>query len=282
MSQTDSLLSCSSLDELLPRPEVLVLDTTWSARREGPGNPRSKFEAAHLPGARFFDFEAARDKTSHLHDKRPEDRVLERYLQVLGANPESHIVCYSQGSFSGAARIWWLLRSLGHQRVSILDGGLQEWEERQLPLESGPEAPCARGTFQAHVSPGEWVQWEAMREAQGRRTQTIDGRPQDVYQGARDFFATRASPATGVVGHMPGSINIPTATLLQDGLLLDGKALRAHFSAKGVDLEERIITTCSLGVAASALAFALHLAGARDVGVYDGSWEEWAARDGQH
>lgn len=272
-----ALLSTNALAAALDGDDVVVLDTTWARSHEGPKSPAARYAEGHLPGARHFDFRRASDSSSELTDTVCSAEQFEAYVRELGITDE-HIVCCSGGAFSGAARAFWLFQLFGHERVSVLDGGLGQWTEEGRAL-STDEPEVGAGAFTSRPRAGLLRRVAAVEEAVAAGAQLVDARPLSVFSGDTDFFAGTDSPAAGITGHIDGALHLPTSAVTVDGLLRPIDELRRVVAAAGIDTSRPTITTCSLGVGASGAAFVLHLLGAQDAGVFDGSWEAWATRD---
>ena len=254
--------------------DVVVIDASWSW--DGTG-PRTAHVEARIPGAILFDHAAAKDPDSDLHETVPTASHFSAHLSALGIGNDDRIVLYSQGAFSGAARAWYLLRLFGHRSVSVLDGGFDAYIASGLPIESGTASAVAPTQYTATFVSDLIVDIAGMRRALEDGVQTIDGRPGPVYEGAVDFFAEQGGPAAGQPGRIADMPNIPTSEFVTDGKLKSASVLRVLFEENGVDLTRPIVTSCSLGVGASGVAFALALAGADKVAVFDGSYEAWVA-----
>jgi thiosulfate/3-mercaptopyruvate sulfurtransferase len=186
------------------------------------------------------------------------------------------IVVYdSQGLFS-AARVWWLFRLMGHEDVVVLDGGLPKWRAEARPLEDMPAV--ARERHFTVRRRADLIRDLAQVEEKLalKSAQIVDARP------AARFLGQAPEPRAGLPsGHMPGALNVPAGSVLNpDGTLKGTSDLQALFSAAGVDVDRRIVTSCGSGVTACILALALARLGKWDVPVYDGSWAEWAGRPG--
>ena len=274
-SRLPPLVSVEALAGLLDDPDVLVLDTTWAMDPSADDGPRRRYEEAHIPGARFLDFGALRDPESPFHDTVGDEARVQRALRGVGLT-DQHVVCVAQGLFTSAARVFWMLRLFGHDKVSVLDGGMKAWVAAGLPTEAGPSEP-ASGSFAARPRPALRCDLAGMQHR--GNAQLIDARPPDVFSGERDFFAATDSPARGTTGHIAGATNIPSRTWTNadaQGRLRSEAELRSILEALNLAPERETITTCSLGVGASGAAFVLYLLGNHDVSVFDGSWEEWA------
>jgi thiosulfate/3-mercaptopyruvate sulfurtransferase len=257
----------------LDEPDVRVVDGTWhmpQANRDA----RAEFEAAHIPGAVFFDIDAIADRATSLPHMLPSAAQFAASVGELGISNGHRIVVYDVRGVVSAARVWWTFRAFGHDDVAVLDGGLRKWRAEGRPVESGGAAP-ARVAFTARLRPELVRDVEAMRANVARRTvQVLDAR------SAGRFAGTEPEPRAGLRGgHIPGSLSLPYETLYRpDGTLKPPHELREAVTAAGVDLDRPVVTTCGSGVTASVLALALYLIGRRDVAVYDGSWSEWGSR----
>jgi thiosulfate/3-mercaptopyruvate sulfurtransferase len=269
----DALVSTEWLAAHLRDPDLRVLDGSWhmpQARRD----PRAEFVGAHLPGAVFFDIDGIADRSSPLPHMLPAPEAFADAIGALGVGTGDRVVIYDTRGVVSAARVWWTFRAFGHDAVAVLDGGLPKWKAEGRPLESG-EPRAVRRVFHGTPRPGLVRDLAAIRDnLTTRREQVLDAR------SAGRFTATEPEPRAGLRGgHIPGSLNLPSDTLVRpDGTLLPPGDLRKRFEAAGVDFTRPVTTTCGSGITASVLAFGLHLLGHPRVAVYDGSWTEWGGR----
>jgi len=167
-----------------------------------------------------------------------------------------------------------MFRVFGHKDVAVLDGGLKKWLAEGRPVDDFPPAPRERH-FTARFDGTKVREIDQVRRLIGEaREQLLDARPRGRFTGADP------EPRPGLRGgHMPTARNLPAAELVgPDGSFLSADALRAKFVAAGIDPAKPVVTTCGSGVSACALALGLHLIGAKQVAVYDGSWSEWGAQ----
>jgi len=234
----------------------------------------AEYLAGHIPGAVRFDIDAIADHSNPLPHMLPSAEAFAQAVGDLGVGTGDFVVVYDTRGVVSAARVWWTFRAFGHDAIAVLDGGLPKWEAEGRPLESG-EAKPARRAFRATPRPERVRDLAAMRDnVTARREQVLDAR------SAGRFTATEPEPRAGLRGgHIPGSLNLPSDTLLRpDGTLLSPVELRKRFEAAGIDFARPVTTTCGSGITASVLAFALHLLGHQGVAVYDGSWTEWGGR----
>ena len=256
----------------LGHARLRVVDGSWHMPQLNR-NARAEYAAAHLPGAVFFDIDAIADRQTTLPHMLPTARQFAEQVGALGIGPGNLVVVYDSRGVVSAARVWWTLRAMGHERVSVLDGGLPKWRAEGRPLESG-EPVVRRRRFAARPRPALVRTLEQMRDnVETAREQVLDARSRGRFAG------TEPEPRAGLRGgHIPGSLNLPYDALYRpDGTLLPAEELRRRFEASGLDLDEPVATTCGSGVTASVLALGLHVVGHRRVAVYDGSWSEWGA-----
>ena len=264
------LISTQALADRLGAPDLRIIDASWWLDGR---DARADFEAERLPGAVFFDIEAVSDHASPYPHMLPTPQAFAEALGEMGISESDDILVYdAQGLFS-AARVWWTLRTMGAQRVRVLDGGLPKWRAEGRPLEHGPVARGQAATFGAALNADQVVDLDQVRRALGGAVQVVDAR------GAPRFRGEAAEPRPGVrSGHMPGALNLPFSQLLNaDGILKRGTALESAFCDVGVDLDRPVITSCGSGVTAAILTLGLAELG-RASQLYDGSWAEWGAR----
>lgn len=269
---SDPMVSTAWLAEHLEDPGIRILDGSWFM----PGTPRdanAEYGLAHIPGAMRFDIDAISDHTISLPHMMPEPADFAIAVRRLGVAPDSTVIVYDSLGVFSAPRVWWALRTMGHDKVYVLDGGLPRWIEEGHPVETGWRE-TEHGEFKAHPVPELVSDLPMMVETvrTGSRT-IIDSRP------APRFHGVAPEPRAGVrAGHMPGAINVPYATLVVDGGLARLAALKAIFEHAGVDLAAPIVATCGSGISAAVVALALARLGRHDIAVYDGSWTEWGGR----
>jgi thiosulfate/3-mercaptopyruvate sulfurtransferase len=267
------LVSPAWLAGRLDDPATVILDATLPPVGVVPAvDTRARYLARHLPGAVFFDIEELSDHSTGLPHMLPSAEAFSRAMGALGIGDGMTIVVYEQVAVYSAPRAWWMLRVMGARKVHLLDGGLAAWMEAGLPVEAGPVQRAEAG-FRARLDA------DAVRSyGQIRRTLAEGGQVVDARSAGR-FAGTAPEPRAGLSsGHMPGSVSLPFTELVEGGRLKGAEGLRDVFGAKGVDLDRPVVTSCGSGVTAAVLALGLEIAGASGVGLYDGSWAEYAQR----
>jgi thiosulfate/3-mercaptopyruvate sulfurtransferase len=263
-SNPDALVSPAELAQLLPRDDVRVLDGSFKMPGVTP-TAAEDYRARHIPGALFFDIDAIADRSSALPHMLPSVRDFESAVALLGISNTTRVIVYDAPGPIAAPRVWWTFRAFGHDRVSVLNGGLKRWIAEGRPVTSAVETPPA-GRFTASF------RLEQMRaNVSTRAEQVIDARSQGRFEGSEpESWPGRRS------GHIPGSLNLPSDQLLDaTGAYLPADELKRRFGAAGIDFARPVAASCGSGVTAAALAFGLHLLGHERLSVYDGSWAEW-------
>lgn len=271
-----------------PSPQRPVVDVDWLAAHLGKTGlivldasvPPNDSGGQRIPGGRRFDLEGAlSDPNSPVPHTMPSAEVVQAELRRLGVRADGTVVVYDVHDLFSAARAWWMLRAVGYDRVWLLDGGLEAWEEAGRPVEPVADDEATRddgGDVTARPVTGAIVDADAVAAAlAGDEIAVVDAR-----SGAR-FAGEAPEPRAGLRGgHMPGAGNLPYLRVQADGHLLSPEELRPLVDA-ATGSRQRAIFTCGSGLTACVSALATVLAG-YDVGglaVYDGSWTEWGAED---
>ncbi len=266
----DPLISTEWLADQLGAPDLIVFDATYYLPTEGKDGAE-EFARTHIPGARFFDIGVVADLDTTLPHMVPSPGRFERLMGELGMSNRSRVVFYDQKGLSSAPRGWWMMGLFGHDQAFVLDGGLPKWLREGRPVEAGPAAAPPPAIFQATFRA---TRLRGIGDMLAGGELVLDARP------AGRFAGSAPEPRAGLPsGHIPGSRNVPSSSLLHaDGTMLDPAALRASFAAAGADGTQPIVTSCGSGVTATILSLGLLRAGLPQGAVYDGSWTEWAGR----
>lgn len=268
------LVGTADLAGWLSAADVAVFDATLYLPSEGR-DARAGFEAAHIPGARFFDIDEVADPEPGLPHMVPSAGRFARLMGGLGVSNASRVVFYDQRGLFSAARGWWLMRLFGHEQAAVLDGGLPKWLAEGRAVESGAPPPAAPGVFSTDFRAARLRGIGDMLDAARTGSELmLDAR------AAGRFSAAVPEPRPGMRGgHIPGARNLPFAELLApDHTMLPPAALRARLAAEGVDGSRPVVTYCGSGVTAAVLTLGMHVAGLPEGALYDGSWSEWGGR----
>ncbi|MGV6812228.1 MAG: 3-mercaptopyruvate sulfurtransferase [Brevirhabdus sp.] len=269
-SDPKTLVSTEWLAQHLNDPDLRVIDASWYLPTMNR-DPKAEYNAAHIPGARFFDIDEISDHRSELpHMVPPVEKFMSR-MRAAGIGDGHQIVVYDGAGIFSAARVWWLFRLMGKSDIAVLDGGLPKWKAEGRELEDLP--PVVRDRHMTVQRQAQMVKDVTQVAAASKLGdyEIIDAR------SAPRFRGEEPEPRAGLrSGHIPNSKNVPFGTLLNDdGTMKDSETLRATFEAAGVDLSKPAITSCGSGVTAAVLSLALERIGHRNHALYDGSWAEW-------
>lgn len=253
----------------LKDPGLSIVDGSWYLPVQNR-NARAEYDAAHIPGAIFFDHDEVVEPGTGLPHSIPSAGVFEQHASSMGISRDDTIVVYDGPGYFSAPRVWWLFRVMGADKVFVLDGGFDRWKADGHIVTDTPTkiAPTA---FTPRFDKSQVVSLSEMRAvAESGSSQIADARPTGRFTGQEP------EPREGMrSGHMPGACSTPALELSNNGCLLPLDELRGKLLDAGIDLERPVVTTCGSGVTAAVITLALHSLGHNNNQLYDGSWSEW-------
>lgn len=268
---TDNYSTLITADQLLAihnLKDTVILDCRFDLTDAGKG--RKQYMADHIPGAYYFDldFDLASPVIKGVTGRHPlpHPELLSTTLRAAGLNDDSQVVVYDQANGMYAARAWWLLRWLGHDRVALLDGGYQAWTEQHFPIDNA-WTPPRPGLFSPILNTQLLVEREEI--ASTRPKMLVDSRDRKRYTG-------EVEPIDPVGGHIDGAICIPFAENTdKNGRWKSIEALRVRFENNMPSAAVTPIFYCGSGVTACHNILAYKIATGIDARLYAGSWSEW-------
>jgi thiosulfate/3-mercaptopyruvate sulfurtransferase len=253
--------------ELMAGPEVIVFDCRFALAN--PATGRDEYLAGHIPGAHYLDLNRHLAGAVATHGGRhplPDPAEFTELLASCGVGPNSHVVAYDDSRLAFAARLWWLMRSLGYRPPRLLDGGYRAW----LGAGGKPDTLVPGTTNRAAAEPGNYLGYcdiDGLRHAQSRGALLVDSREEQRYAGLEE-------PIDPVAGHIPGAINRPWQGVTgADGKVHGSPGLRNHWG--DALAAEQLVVYCGSGVTACVNLFSLALLGRDDATLYAGSWSDW-------
>jgi thiosulfate/3-mercaptopyruvate sulfurtransferase len=281
MREPNALITTDALAREIGDHNLRIFDCTTYLEPPPPDSDdpytavpgRASFEAAHIPGADFLDVQGEfSDNTTRLRFMMPPVAQLEAAFGRHGVGPGARVVLYSIGTMMWATRFWWMLKAVGFDEAAVLDGGFDKWTAEGRPVESGMSKGYLAAAFVARPRPGWFVDKERVLAASGDLEFVI------VNALGPQFHQGLEPSRYGPPGRIPGSVNVPAASLIDPQsktfTTLDDAA--AKFTAAGVGKDRHVIVYCGGGISATLDLFLLHQLGFGNLALYDGSMGEWA------
>ena len=270
-SMLNPLITVEELAEQLEEEDLRIVDTRWYLA--DPTEGRAEYGRHHIPGAIFLDLES--DLCAPEGPGRhplPDATGFADLLGSQGIGNQHPVVTYDDSGGSVAARLWWMLRHLGHDRVQVLDGGYSAWWKAEMPT-TGLVHSWPAQTFVPHSRTDDMVTRQEL-EAQLGAVLLLDARAPERYEGHED-------PVDPVAGHIPTAISAPYAeNTATDGRFLTAPELHKRFLGLGVGDQQPVVTYCGSGVTACSNILAAVVAGLPAPLLYPGSWSDWCTTPG--
>lgn len=266
------LVSAAWLQDRINDPNVRIIDVRWYLTE--PQRGRQEYQQSHIPRAIFVDLDtdlaAPRGSGPGRHPlPKPED--FQAVLQRASISNTTHVIAYDSSGGAAAARFWWLLRYVGHTKISLLDGGWQAWQAANYPTTEEVYRPMP-SKFTLNINTEMVIDADTVEQLrQQTGTLLLDARATERYEG-------KVEPMDAKAGHIPGARSAPFAGNLQaDSSFKQADELRHRFDNLGLAEAEQVVCYCGSGVTAAHNLFALHLLGYNDAVLYEGSWSDWSS-----
>jgi thiosulfate/3-mercaptopyruvate sulfurtransferase len=274
----DPLVSAAWLKDKIGSDSIVVVDL-----REPPeGQTADPYQAGHIPGAIPAPYAKSgwRTTVNGVPGMLPPEAEIEKLLGGLGIDRDDHVVIVSEGEtssdFGAAARVLWTLEVMGHEDVSILEGGHKAWTGAGFEVATGGAPAIAATTYDATFDPSLVVTLDDVKQARADDVPLVDARPFAQYEGSE------TPKNVGVAGTIPGAVSLPHSVLVKDGSsVVTQPALASYRSEIGVPESGDVIAFCNTGHWAAVGWFALNkVGGNKNARLYDGSMVEWAKVNG--
>lgn len=271
------LVDAAWLETNLDRKDLVVLDVRSAIDN---GGDRSSFQAAHIPGSVYSSYtgDGWRESRNAVAGLLPPVASLERLIGSLGISNDDTVVIVPAGTgatdFGSAARVYWTFRVIGHDDVSILNGGFAGWKNAGFEVASGESEPRPGTEFTGSLQQNLIASLQEVEEARGTQAQLVDARPADYFRGENQ------SPAAKAPGTIPDSRSMPHLNFMNErnqAWYLDKDTITAQVNQAELAPSTRTIAFCNTGHWAATDWFVLsELAGFEEVALYDGSMAEWS------
>jgi thiosulfate/3-mercaptopyruvate sulfurtransferase len=271
MLNNSPIVSSRWLNENLDNSKLVILDASVHKAVTGVALDPDR---GYLPGAIQVDLENVFcDFDSDQSNTLPKPEIFLEQVRLLSINSDSVIVIYDARGVYSSPRAWWLFRSMGHQAVYVLDGGLGAWEQCAYATQGTLSDAAGTGNFS--------VSYQAQHVADRRQVlasiEQTNIAVVDVRSNAR-FLGLEAEPRAGLrAGHIPSSLNLPYPSVLKQGLYRSTDELTEIFNKSGIHQQRQLTFSCGSGMTACIVLLAAELLGYHNNAVYDGSWSEWGA-----
>lgn len=271
MNDNKSIVSAEWLAANTENPQVVIIDCRFSLA--DPVLGQKQYQESHISGAFYLDLNRDLASPVDKHGGRhplPNIAELADKLSGIGINsPETLVVAYDDSRLAFAARLWWLLRYMGHSKVALLDGGFRAWKAAGYPVANTLPKP-GDGKFVPKLQPKLMVDIEAVKNRKDLPGEVlVDSREQERYLGIRE-------PIDPIAGHIPGAVNYPWQEVTDEsGKMRSNSEQKQRWTE--LETAKEIIVYCGSGVTACVNLLSLEIAGITHAKLYVGSWSDWCS-----
>ena len=272
----NQLVEIDWLKKNLNNPQIKIIDGTWHMPTSGL-NAFEIFKEKHIPNAIFVDLEEISDPNSELPHMMPTEDYFEKKISSYGLKNEDHLIIYDIYGMFSAARIWFMFKAFGHEKVSILNGGFPAWVDSGEMISN--QINKFKGTgYKANLNKSLIVSYkDILDNLSTKKYQILDARSPDRFSGISE------EPRAGIKsGHIPNSKNLFFNNLIDPitKKFIKKEEIENLIKKSGIDEKKNIICSCGSGVTACILKFAIELLDKdKNIKIYDGSWSEWGTKE---
>lgn len=265
-----TIVSTKWLHENLNDPNLIILDASQTENKQGI---KTEFEGIQIKNARFFDLKNTfSKKDTEMPNMLPNSEDFETEVRKLGIKNSSKIVVYDNLGIYTSPRVWWMFKTMGHNNIAVLNGGLPEWVKNGFKTEKIQDKKYTVGDFKLTFKPTLVKNIEDIKTNLKTKTAlVIDARSQGRFNGtAPDPRPTLKS------GHIPNSVNLPYTEVLNNQKIKSKDKLTQLFNELQIN-DSQLIFSCGSGITACILHLAAEQVLKNEKAIYDGSWTEWAS-----
>jgi thiosulfate/3-mercaptopyruvate sulfurtransferase len=268
---SNPIIESSELFNIIDDPNLVILDCSPDSNKSG----LEPFATdRYIPGARRLDMSKFSDATSPYPNTLCSANQFEEEAQNLGIMASSKIVVYDNLGVYMSPRVRWMFKTMGHDDVLILNGGLQAWMESDYPTSIETVGAFAKGSFKSSFdSSGFCNAGDVLQHLDDSAYKILDARSEKRFTGSVE------EPRAGMrSGHIPGSSSLPFRSVISNGKFLPKQELARLFQDLNIE-HESLIFTCGSGITACIIMTAAEISLDNHMAVFDGSWSEWAMRE---
>jgi len=269
-----NLVSTNWLLINLNNPNIVILDCSWYLPSEKIKGKKEYFKE-HITGSYFFDIDKISDMKSKLPHMLPSEKIFEKKIKHMGIKNNSIIITYSRPNLMGASRVWWMFKYFGHNKIAVLDGGVEKWKRENKPLTN--KLPNKKRLKYITSPDKNWLTTysDIKKNIKNKKFLVVDARNKNR------FIGIEKEPREGLKrGHIPNSKNIFWGQMItKNGTLIKKNKIKEKFS-RLIEYKNNISFSCGSGISASVLSLSLYHALGIKGSVYDGSWAEWGSIKG--
>ena len=270
---TNPIVTSQWLKDNFNNPNLIILDASQDSNKAGLV---SDVTSIQIKNARSINLKAFSDSNSRFPNTFPSIQQFETECQKLGINNSSIIVVYDNLGIYTSPRVWWMFKTMGHQHIAVLDGGLPDWANNGFETETITKKDYKTGAFKATLNPEMIKDFKFIKDNTiTQNSLLIDARSSGRFKGLAPEPRKELKS-----GHIPNSINIPFEDVLDNGKLKSKNELNSIF--KSLKTENRpLVFSCGSGITACIVLLASEQILNNKTSVYDGSWTEWATLEPQ-
>ncbi len=262
------ITSAEQLKDKLDDPNLIILDCSTKSNKAGL---KSDYKNTKIKNTRYFDLKNDfSNPNSEFPNTLPDTKQFEISCRKIGINNFSQIVIYDDLGIYTSPRVWWMFKIMGHNKVSVLNGGLPEWMDRNYPIQEGYNSDFEKGNFKSDFQKNLISTFDEIKNnLEKENALIIDARKSERFNG------TEQEPRKELrSGNIPNSISIPFQKVLNNGRFKDKEELKLVF--ENIENGPRqLIFSCGSGVTACIVYLASELVLNNPKSIYDGSWTEW-------
>ena len=270
------LVETDWLESNLENPNIRIFDcTVWLKPHPKKiytiVSGKKDYDEGHIPNSDFLDLEDISLKNTPYPFMMPDIKTFDKVMSLKGVGPDTHVILYSRANIQWATRVWWMLKSMGFNNASILNGGYDRWKNQNKNISTTP-ITYQENKFISIPQNGLFcTKEEVLNSLTNNNISIINALRSTLHDGSEKVDYGR-------LGHIKNSINIPSLEMVDPdtNLYKSLEDLKIIFKNYNVLSKEKVIAYCGGGIAATNIAFVLTALGFNNITVYDASLSEWA------